>query len=78
MSNFATKVKDAIRNFHLEQPGVGHGVGGQRGLGANEVYTSSSGNRWTENKPTATTQSTSASARGRVSTSTNNRGSTSS
>jgi hypothetical protein len=50
MSKFINKVKDAFHNFHLEQPGVGPGVGGQHGLGANECYTSSSGNQWQENK----------------------------
>jgi len=51
MPSFVTKVKDAFHNFHLEQPGVGPGVGGQHGgIGSNEVYTSSSGNRWADNK----------------------------
>lgn len=53
MPAFLNKVKEAISNFHLEQPGVGPGVGGQHGLGANECYTSSSGHRWVENKSEA-------------------------
>ena len=80
MSKFVNKVKNAIHNFHLEQPGVGPGVGGQHGgIGANDCYTSSSGNRWPENKrPVAAARESTANARGRVSSSTNGRISTSS
>ncbi len=50
MPSFMNKVKTHFQTFHLEQPGVGPGVGGQHGgVGANEVYTSSSGNRWEDN-----------------------------
>ena len=55
MSKFANKIKNAFQNFHLEQPGVGRGVGGQHGgIGANDCYTSSRGNRWEENERVST------------------------
>jgi hypothetical protein len=50
MSSFVAKVKTAIKDFHLEQPGVGPGLNGQHGVNSNDCYTSQSGNRWVENK----------------------------
>jgi hypothetical protein len=81
MSKFATKVRDALNNFHLPQPGVGPGVGGQHGgVGANEYYTSDSGHRRADNpwpvsanvqgKSISIPAPPSSSANGRASTST--------
>ena len=50
MPQFLNKVKNAIDNFHLPQPGVGPGLNGSHGYGSNECYTATSGNRWQENK----------------------------
>ncbi len=79
MSKFVNKVKDAVRNFHLEQPGVGPGVGGQHGgIGANECYTSNSGHKWADNTHSPALIKGAANARPRPSQSTAGRTSSSS
>ncbi len=79
MSNFINKLKDAVRNFHIEQPGVGPGVGGRHGgIGANDCYTSSGGNRMASNERAVVVSSATTSVSGSGRPSTNARSSTSS